>query len=332
MTRGGAGGGHGGGAGSSVRGGLDGRRIGAHLAFAKGGMLKAAERTRAIGATTVQVFADNPTAWRRRNGLPDELPAFRERLLELDVVPTAIHAAYIVNLAGPEDGTDFWARSIDVLAAELGMGVAYGAAIVNVHAGSHRGQGREAGLRQLGRGIARAIDAADLPAGGGPRLVVENSAGGGDTLGDTVEDLAAILGSAVRAGAEADRLAFCLDTAHLWGAGVDLRDAAALDGLLQRFDDLVGPERLALIHLNDSRSTLGSRSDRHQHVGAGAIGAAGLGAVVRHPRLADVPMILETPGMDEGYDAINMERVRLLLAGQPLPELPPEAFELRRSR
>lgn len=315
--------------GDERRAALDGHRIGPHLALGKG-MVRAADRAAEIGAATVQVFADNPTAWHRRAAPPDELPAFRERLGQHDIAPTAIHAAYLVNLAGPEP--DLWQRSIDVLVAELRMGLAYGAATVNVHVGSHKGSGREAGVVRIAEGIRAALVAAELPADAGPLLVLENSAGGGDTLGDTLEDLSAILEAVARTGVDASRLAFCLDTAHLWGAGVDLQRPEIVDGLLKTFDARLGRERLAMIHLNDSKASLGSRADRHQHLGAGQIGESAFRHLLSLPRLVTVPMYLETPGMDEGYDAVNMERVRMLLAGESLPPLPSEALELRGHR
>ena len=307
---------------------LHGRRIGPHLALGPG-LPKAAERARAIGATAVQVFGDNPTAWRRRTEPPAGADVFRERLAHEDIGPVAIHASYLVNLAGGNE--EFWERSIANMAHELRFGAHYAARFVNVHIGSHLGRGRDAGLERLGTGIRRTLEAVG-DATDAPRLVLENSAGGGDGLGSTLEELALILEAAVSAGSDASRLGFCLDTAHLWGAGFEISRPDVLDGVLADFDRLVGPEMLAMVHLNDSRSPLGSRTDRHEHIGAGLIGAEGLRHVVCHPRLAAVPMYLETPGMDLGYDGVNMERVRLLLAGEPLPDLPPEAFEAKSSR
>src|SRR3990170_4035715 len=150
------------------------RRIGAHLPLG-GGMLKAVERAVEIGANALQVFSDNPTAWRRRASPPAELTAFRERLREADVTPLAIHASYLINLAGPEDA--FYEPSIELLAHELEAGRLYGARYVNVHVGSHRGAGVHAGLERLGSGLARVLERA--PDGDGPLLVLENSAGGG---------------------------------------------------------------------------------------------------------------------------------------------------------
>ncbi len=330
---------------SDLRTALGGRPIGIHLPLGAG-MVKAAERADAIGAAALQVFADNPAAWRRRTDPPRELPAFRTRLAELELAPTATHASYLINLAGSDEA--FRGRSVSALAAELRMGAAYGAAFVNVHMGSHRGDGAEAGVARLARGMAAALDevaALDLAAvvsgdgahpaadpTGRPLLVLENSAGGGGGIGSTMEELAAIGDAAARAGVPEDRFGFCLDTAHLWGAGYDLADPAALDDLLIRFDALLGPQRLAMLHLNDSKVLRGSHGDRHQHLGAGAIGERGMHALLVHPRLARVPAYLETPGMDDGWDARNMERVRALIAGEALPQLDEAALDLPGSR
>jgi deoxyribonuclease-4 len=164
----------------------------------------------------------------------------------------------------------------------------------------------------------------------GVRLVLENSAGGGDTLGGTLEELAAILDAVPGSG---DQLAFCLDTAHLWGAGYDISTTQGATSVLDRFDELIGLDRLALIHLNDSRSAFGSRGDRHEHIGAGKIGAAGLAAFLRDRRLAEgTALVMETPGVDEGFDAVNVRRSWLLYSGaESLPVLPARAFRTSRA-
>jgi deoxyribonuclease-4 len=307
---------------------LGGRRVGAHLPLGAG-LVKAADRAREIGATTLQVFADNPTAWKRRAQPPKALPGFLTRLTEHDVAPLLVHAAYLINLAGPED--DFWERSVGVIAAELRMGAQYGASGVNVHIGSHRGSGPEAGRRRLAEGLRRVFEAVPAEAGG-PRVLLENSAGGGDGMGATIPELEAILEAIAAAGADTERVAFCLDTAHLWAAGHEISRPEVVDALLDEFDRRLGPARLAMIHLNDSKTTLGSHLDRHQHVAAGSIGPTGMGHLVRHPRLGAVPLVLETPGMDEGYDLVNMDRVRLLVADEPTPPMTPEALALKGSR
>ncbi len=300
----------------------DGRRLGAHLPIAAG-PLAAIERAGVIGASAIQVFADNPTAWRRRGEPSPQLEAFRARSRELDVRPVAIHASYLVNLPGPDAVT--FDRSVTMLAAELSSASDFGARMVNVHIGSHRGAGAEIGIARLTDGIAAALERAS---GREATLVLENSAGGGGGLGTDLVELAAIAASLDARGIARGDVAFCLDTAHAWGAGIDVGDPAAFDDFLAGFGERIGLDRLVLVHLNDTRSALGSRTDRHEHLGAGSIGALGLGHVLRDPRLAHATYIIETPGMDVGYDAVNLDRARALWAGEPLEPLPPEAFEL----
>jgi deoxyribonuclease-4 len=304
------------------------RRIGAHLPLG-GGMVKAADRAAEIGADALQVFSDNPTAWRRRASLPAELTGFKRRLEILGLGPLAIHASYLINLAGPDE--EFHEKSVAVLAHELVTAQAYGAALVNVHIGSHRGTGAAAGAERVATTLARVFDAVGDRAPD-PRISLENSAGGGFGLGSTVEELALVLAAVEARGVPRDRVRLCLDTAHLWSAGHDISGPERLDLVLDAFDAGIGLDRVAMIHLNDSRSELGSQTDRHQHIGAGRIGADGLAAVLRSPRLLHVPCYLETPGMDDGYDAVNIARCRDLLHGRPLADLPEDALTLPGSR
>ncbi len=292
-------------------------------------MVRAVDRAHQIGATAIQVFGDNPTAWRRRGDPPTESTAFRQRLRERGIGPVAIHAAYLVNLAGPEP--DFFERSIAVLTADMRAAWAFDGRFVNVHIGSHRDTSLEAGVDRVAEGIKRVLDdVEDHP--DGPQLVLENAAGGGWAVGVTIQELALLAEAIDGRGISRHRVGFCLDTAHLWGAGYAVSDPEAVDALLDDFEACIGLERLAMIHLNDSRSQLGSRQDRHEHIGAGQIGPRGLGHLLREPRLAGVPFYLETPGMDHGYDAINLARARDLAAGRDLAPLPPEAFALKGGR
>lgn len=313
---------------AELRAAFLGRPIGPHLQMGAG-MLKAANRAGLIGATAVQVFADNPTAWRRKPAPPAEIGEFRRRLEEHGVGPLAVHASYLINLAS--SNADFWEKSVATLVAELRMGAAYGAHAVNFHIGSHMGQGVERGTQLVGSGVARVLaevaGEADIPA-----LVLENAAGSGGGFGASVGDIAAIVEASVRAGADESRIGICLDTAHLWGYGYDLSDPDAIDRVFQEVDAELGPERLRMIHLNDSRAERGSRQDRHEHIGAGTIGHRGLRHLLTHPRLALVPTYLETPAMDTGYDAVNLERVRRLIRGEILETLPAEAFTTRSGR
>ncbi len=339
----------------------DGRRLGVHLPLATG-MVRAVERARTIRAQALQIWTDHPTAWRRRAAPPVEAPAFRHRLRALDIGPVAVHASYLINIAGPDP--EFFERSIGLLSAELRDGPTFGARFVNVHIGSHRGAGVEAGIERLAEGVVRTLAAADEPGDAGgpggagsaggpggsggpldgdrpvadaplapaPMLVLENSSGSGAGLGMDLDELAAIARAIGDRGIPDARVGFCLDTAHAWGAGIDVADPSAMDAFLAEFDDRIGLDRLVMVHLNDSRSDRGSRLDRHEHLGAGRIGPAGIAHVLTHPRLAHVTYYLETPGMDEGYDEINAKRAYALAAGRPLRRLPAAAFTTRSAR
>jgi deoxyribonuclease-4 len=307
------------------------RLIGPHLPLATG-LLKAADRAREIGATVVQVFTDNPTAWKRRREPPQKLAAFRERLAAAGIGPIAVHAPYLINFCGANE--DFWHKSIASVANELRVGQQYGASFVVMHIGSHRGLGRDEGIRRLVEGMDRVFAethvAPDTPPM--PRLVLENASGSGDGIGATIEDLADIMDSSAAAGLDTTRVAVCLDTAHLWAAGYDLTSDSGAAGLVGRIDHLLGRDRVVMLHLNDSKTTVGSHIDRHEHIGAGQMGPIGMSEVLNHPWLATLPTFLETPGMDAGYDKVNLDRARLVIAGETLPPLPKEAFAVRGSR
>ncbi len=305
----------------------NGRRLGAHLPLGHG-MLKAADRATEIRASAIQVFTDNPTSWRRRSTLPRDLPAFRERLAAGGIATIAIHAPYLVNLAGPD--ADLVDRSVAVLHNELRVADSWAAAFVNIHLGSHRGAGLASGIAGVATGLRRVLDGVD--GAPGVTLVLENGAGGRSGIGSTIDELARVEEAVVGAGVGRDRFGYCLDIAHLWGAGYAMDEPAGVDGVLREFDAAIGLQRLHLVHVNDSRSERGSRTDQHEHLGAGRIGAAGLARVLTHPDLASVVYLLETPGMDAGYDLVNMDRARDLVAGRRLAVLPPEAFETSSSK
>jgi deoxyribonuclease-4 len=284
---------------------------------------RVAERAAEIGASALQIFSDNPTSWRRRSGPPPDAEEFLSRLAEFDIAPVAIHAAYLVNLAGPDDG--LFERSVQVLRSELATAPELGARYVNVHAGSHRGSGTEAGVSRLVGGLERSL--ADGPAGSdAPMVVLENSSGGGATMASTIEGMAAVLDAAEARGIDG-RLGVCLDTAHLWGAGYDISTAPGVESVLSDFDEQIGLSRLVMIHFNDSHSPLGSRHDRHAHIGEGRIGTAGMAHLLRHPDLDHVTFLLETPGMEQGYDQVNMARIGDLTFGRPLTPGPETALE-----
>jgi deoxyribonuclease-4 len=286
------------------------------------GLVRVADRAAEIGANTLQIFSDNPTAWRRRAEPPPEAEAFRRRLAELDLGPVAIHAPYLVNLAGPDE--ELFTRSVELMRHELAGAPELGARFVNVHVGSHRGAGLDAGLRRLVDGLERVVDGLPSDAAmagaaefGAPLVVLENSSGGGFAIGARIEELAMVLDAAAARGI-GERLAFCLDAAHLWGAGYDVSSPSEIDDVFATFDRLIGLRRLAMVHLNDSHSARGSRHDRHAHLGEGQIGRVGLAHILCHPALDHVAFYLETPGMEDGFDAVNVARLGDLAAGRPL--------------
>lgn len=299
-----------------------GRRAGAHLPMSWG-LVRVADRAAEIGASTLQIFSDNPTAWRRRAETPPEAEAFRQRLIDLDLGPVAIHAPYLVNLAGPDE--QLFSKSVELMRHELAHAPEFGARYVNVHTGSHRGAGVDAGVRRLVDGLELAtrdlpLDRADSDTA---VVVLENSAGGGFAVGSTIEELAMILDAAEARGLDGG-LGVCLDAAHLWGAGYDVSSPAGVEDVLATFDRLIGLRRLLMVHLNDSTSARGSRHDRHTHLGEGQIGRDGLAHLLCHPALDHVAFYLETPQMEDGFDAVNVARLGDLASGRPLTPGPTE--------
>ena len=295
------------------------RMLGAHLA-AGPGLVKAADRAAAVGAMGLQIFTGNPTGWARRAELPKELPAFRARMKELGFGPLAVHAAYLANLAGPNP--IFREKTVELLRHELRVAPEYGASFVNVHIGSHMGTGIDVGVKRVAEAVEKILDAV-------PRveesalLVLENSAGGGNGIGESVEELIQIHEAMAARGVDMERVGYCIDSAHLWGAGVALADDEDVERLVREFDRRIGLEKLVMIHYNDSKATHGSKLDRHQHIGGGEVGTRGMAALISHPRLAHVNYYLETPGMEEGWDRLNIDRSLQLAQGnlklKPLP-------------
>jgi len=298
------------------------RMLGAHLAVGPG-LVKAADRAAAVGATGLQIFTGNPTGWTRRAELPKELPAFRARMKEHGFGPLAVHAAYLANLAGPNPA--FREKTIELLRHELRVAPEYGASFVNVHIGSHMGTGLEAGIARVAEAVERILDGVPLDEESA-LLVLENSAGGGNGIGESVEELIDIHEALAKRGVDLARIGYCLDSAHLWGAGVAMEGDVEIDRMVETFDTRIGLEKLVMIHYNDSKAAHGSKLDRHQHIGGGEVGVRGLAALITHPRLAHVNYYLETPGMEEGWDRLNVERtIQLAQGAKRLKPLPAEA-------
>lgn len=222
----------------------------------------------------------------------------------------AVHDNYLINLAAAEPGLR--ARSVAALRCEIHHARRLGAQYLVLHPGSYRGLSLEQGLETVAASLIRATRGLKAE---GLVLLLENTAGAGSSLGARFEELAAIREMAI---ARSDfEIGFCLDTAHCLAAGYDVADAAGLRETLEQADRILGLDRVKLIHANDSKAPLGSRRDRHEHIGRGAIGAAGFRRLLNHPRLHRLPFILETPRSGDADDRRNLQTLKDLCRRRP---------------
>ncbi|MFB6087723.1 MAG: deoxyribonuclease IV [Haloarculaceae archaeon] len=272
-------------------------RIGAHTSIA-GGVYNAVDEQVEYGGNCGQIFSHSPQVWQDPDVGDDEAERFRERAAEHGIGPWVIHSSYLVNLCTPKEGLR--EKSIDSMQKEVEAADKLGIEYVNVHLGAHTGAGVEAGLDNA----ASALDELDVPEG--VTVLVESDAGSGTKLGGEFEHLAGVLDRS-----EQD-LEICLDTAHAFAAGYDLSTPEAVEDTVREFDDVVGLDRLACIHLNDSKHECGTNKDEHAHVGEGLIGEDGMRAIVNHEGWRDRPFVLETPTEGGKSFAWNVERAREL--------------------
>jgi deoxyribonuclease-4 len=242
--------------------------------------------TQRIGGDALQIFVTNPRGWRAPAPRPRDEEAFRALRVELGHWPVVVHAAYLVNLASPND--EFYAKSVENLRVTLERAALFDATSVVFHIGSHTGSGEEAGLRRLTEGVHRALDGSPPSV----RLLLENDVGGGGKLGARFENIAAVLAALPE---HTDRLGVCLDTAHLWGAGFDIGSPEAVAATLAQAGAAFDLKRVHVLHLNDSRGALASHRDHHARLGEGTIPLEGIQAFLRAPQLAHATVIMETP-------------------------------------
>ena len=265
--------------------------LGAHVPTA-GGLHHAPAHGRDIGATAIQVFTRNQRQWAARPLEKDEATAFREALAESGVRAVMAHGSYLVNLASPDPTLS--ARGREAFRVEMERCHALGIPSLVFHPGAHLGAGDEAGLRTVARGLD-AVFAACRRAAVMP--LVEITAGQGSCVGHRFEHLAEIL-TRVKSP---ERVGVCLDTCHLFAAGYDIATPRGYDKTLAEFDRVVGLGKLRAMHLNDSRTPMGSRVDRHAPIGEGSLGLRTFRRLLADPRLRDVPKVLETPGGLEAW-------------------------------
>jgi deoxyribonuclease IV len=269
-----------------------------------GGIKKALENAHSFGMDAVQLFAQSPRAWRFPDHDPADLEAFRARREELGIGAVTVHALYLLNLASPK--ADFYGKSVETLSKTVDAACAIGAEAVVFHVGSHQGAGFEAGAERVVPALAQALERCSDTTW----LCMENTAGTGDTIGRSLEELAALYEALDRH----PRLGVCLDSCHLFASGYDVTDAEELDQLVRQLDRLMGLDRLRCLHVNDSKAPLGSNRDRHDNIGDGLMGEK-LGVFLGHPKLQGLPALLEVPGSDgHGPDAEQMKKLRELHA------------------
>jgi deoxyribonuclease-4 len=256
--------------------------IGAHVSPA-GGPAKAIERGAERGAVAIQIFNQNPRAWKPRTYSGEEVQRFREAMAASDVDRLLIHAVYLLNCAS--DDPEIRAKTLQSLVTSLQAGDALGAHAVVLHPGSAKTGDVDAAIARAGEVIAEALAESE-----GCPLHLENTAGAGGTLGRSFQELAALM----EAAGGGQRLGLCLDSCHLFASGFDVRTAEGLGRILDECLGVVGADRLGSLHVNDSKSALGSNRDLHATLGQGELGEDGCAVFLSEPRFEGLPCILET--------------------------------------
>jgi len=282
--------------------------LGCHLSIAKG-FVRAIDEAENLGNTALQIFSRSARTWRTKPIDSQDAQAFQARLADSSVQYVVIHATYLANLASPDP--ELYERSIEAMIVEVQRAALLGIGRLVFHPGSHVGSGPDAGVRRVVDALNRVISSSSFQQAENLMLLVENTAGSGSSIGSSFAELGQIL-DGVR---DSRRFGVCLDTCHAHAAGIDLRTPVCVEAALDAADRVFGSRRLDLIHLNDAASALGSRRDRHAHIGLGEIGDEGFAAILQSPRLRDLPFVLETPKEIDGQsgaDRLNLTRVRKL--------------------
>jgi deoxyribonuclease IV len=280
-------------------------RMGLHVSIS-GGLHKAVERAKDRGCDVFQIFSHSPRSWNSKNLSGEEARRFISSFGKSGLALAVDHMPYLPNLASPKD--DVFQRSIDALSLELDRCHMLGIPYLVSHLGSHLGAGWEEGFKRIVKAIDQGLCRADNDA----VLLLENTAGTKNSMGSSLEEIAAIIDAFDDLR---PRLGVCLDTCHLFAKGYELRTQEGLQAMLNQFQDLIGLDRLMLLHINDCRGEKGSHLDRHEHIGLGQIGENGFRLILAHPALKDLPMILETPVDSRRTDMDNLRAARKLASG-----------------
>ena len=275
--------------------------IGAHCS---GGVKTSVEKAAGMGADALQLFTQSPRAWKPPNPDPETWERFREQREEAGLGAVLCHAIYLVNLAAPND--EVYAKSVAAMRSTMQIACAIEADGVVFHVGSHLGAGFEQGLERVLPAMEQVLELCNDRTW----LLMENSAGTGGTIGRSIEELATLYERLDRH----PRLGICLDSCHLYASGYDVTDPKAVAAVLKEVDGAIGLDRLRALHVNDSKTPLGSNRDRHDNIGEGLMGE-GLGAFLAHPKVQGLPAVLEVPGADDrGPNADEIRKTRELRA------------------
>ena len=282
--------------------------LGTHVSVS-GGIHTAFARASSIGCTTMQLFVKNANRWAGKPLGEEDVQSYKSASAGARVAPVVAHAAYLINLCAVQGET--LVKSRQGFEDELLRCEALGILGLVVHPGAHMGAGEEEGIRR----IAESLNAVhDRTPGFRTLSILEVTAGQGTTIGSRFEHLRGI----VDLLDVPERAAVCLDTCHAFAAGYDLRSASGWETMLHEFDTTIGLSRLAVIHVNDSKKELGSRKDRHEHIGKGHIGVEGFRLLMNDPRLYAVPKILETDKSEDMHEDVeNMNLLRSLIRLTP---------------
>ena len=279
--------------------------LGAHMSIA-GGLHLAFTRIRKVKGEALQIFLSNQRQWKTPSLTSEMIEDFRLQWKRNHRMVVAAHDSYLINLAAPDQTTV--ERSVTAFADELVRAAALKIPFLITHPGSHRGQGVEAGLERFVYNLDSAISLSETST---VSVLIETTAGQGTNLGSKFEEISFILSESHYR----DRLGVCFDTSHAFAAGYDLRTPETYEETFSLFDQIIGVKRLKFFHLNDSKRPLGSRVDRHEHIGKGEIGLQGFRLLLNDPRFQDHPMVLETPkGKDLKEDKKNLRVLRSLIA------------------
>jgi deoxyribonuclease-4 len=269
----------------------------------EGKIYEALERAKQLGCNTMQIFSRNPQRWRENFLEPKDIEEFNNRQDKFKIKPLFIHIPYLINLASPNP--KLYEVSIEAYIEDILEAHTLRADYIVTHMGSHKDTSEEAGLKRFTSALNIILERTKNTNVG---ILLENTAGSGSWLGYKFSHQRTI----IQGLNHRERIGLCLDTAHAYLAGYDIAGEDGLNELLGGIDKLVGINLIKVIHLNDAKDKLGSKRDRHEHIGKGKIGLEGIKRIINHPKLKDIPFILETPKKNDEDDRMNLNTVRKL--------------------